>query len=297
VAGLFYISEKRIRLALLAFLFFSATLTHYGNGFIYAQYAKSMRTFWWQVAWRVPQFGQGSSIIATYPNSGIREDSFVWGPANHIYYPYMVKPNAVQAGVYAILLDHDSVVRILNRERQVFRKHIIVDTYRNYRNFVILSQPSTQSCMHVISGKQPEYSHSESDPIMIIGPYSETEHIVLDEKFKTPPPFLFGPEPAHTWCYYYEKADYERQRENWDAVISIADEAFAKGLQPADPIEWLPFLQAYVTTGDLANLEERAPVVTEDPFVAQQACKYLKEMPSISAQAQKIVSEMYCLPQ
>jgi hypothetical protein len=297
VASLFYISEKRIRTALLAFLFFSAALTHYGNGFIYAQYANNMRAFWWQVAWRVPQFGQGSTIIATYPNSGIREDSFVWGPANHIYYPYMVKPNAVQAGVYAILLDHDSVVRILNRERQVFRKHVIVDTYRNYRNFVILSQPAPQSCMHVISGTQPEYSHFESDPIMVIGPYSETEHIVLDEKFKTPPQFLFGAEPAHNWCYYYEKADYERQRENWDAVISIGEEASAKGLQPADLIEWMPFLQAYVHAGDVAKLEKLAPIITKDPFVAQQACNYLQKVPSISAEMQQAIQKSYCLPQ
>jgi hypothetical protein len=297
VAGLSSISDKRISTALLVFLFFSAALTHYGNGFIYAQYAKSMRTFWWQVAWRVPQFGQGSSIIATYPNSGIREDSFVWGPANHIYYPYMVKPNAVQAGVYAILLDHESVVRILNRERQVFRKHIIVDTYRNYRNFVILSQPSTQSCMHIISGKQPEYSHFESDAIMVIGTYSETEHVVLDDKFKTPPQFLFGAEPAHGWCYYYEKADYERQRENWDEVISIGEEAFAKGLQPADLIEWMPFLQAYVSTGDLTELEKLAPVVTQDSFVAQQACNYLQKVPSISAEMVGAIQQNYCLPQ
>lgn len=297
VAGLFYVSEIQIRAALLAFLFFSAAFTHYGNGFMYAQYAKSLRTFWWQVAWRVPQFGQGSSIIATYPNSGIREDSFVWGPANHIYYPYMVKPNAVQAGVYAILLDHDSVVRILNRERQVFRKHIIVDTYRNYRNFVILSQPSPQSCMHVISGTQPEYSHSETDAIMVIGPYSETEHLVLDEKFKTPPAFLFGTEPAHNWCYYYEKADYERQRKNWDAVISIGDEASAKGLQPADLIEWMPFLQAYVHADNATKLEQLAPIVTQDPFVAQQACNYLQKVSSISAEMVQSIQKNYCLPQ
>ena len=297
IAGLSYISEKRIRAILLGFLFFSAALTHYANGFMYAEYAKNLRSFWWQVAWRVPQLGQGSTIIVNYPNSGIREDSFVWGPANHIYYPYRIKPNAVQAGVYAILLDHEAVVKILNRERQVFRKHIIVDTYRNYRNFVILSQPAPQSCMHVIYGTQPEYSHFESDAIMVIGAYSETEHIILDDTFKTPPQFLFGTEPVHNWCYYYEKADYERQRGNWEAVISIGEEASARGLQPADLIEWMPFLQAYLQVGDLTRLETLAPLVIKDPFVARQACTKLKLMPSLSAQVQKVIDEKYCIPQ
>lgn len=297
VAGISYLSNQKIQMALFGFLFFSAALTHYGNGYQYAQNAKSMRQFWWQVAWRVPQFQEGSTLIANYPNSGIREDSFVWGPANHIYYPYRVKPNAVRAGVFAILLDHDAVLKILNREGQVFRKHIIVDTYRNYRNFVILSQPSGASCLHVIDGTRPEYSRSESDAIMIIGDHSEIEHVNLDEEFKTPPQFLFGSEPAHNWCYYYEKADYERQRGDWDAVLSVGDQAFSRGLFPADLIEWMPFLQAYANTGNWEKLQELAPKIAQDPFIARQACLLLKEIPGLSSDVQNIIDANYCASQ
>jgi hypothetical protein len=295
VAGLSYISEKRIRMVLLGILFFSAAFTHYGNGLQHAQSAKSLRAFWWQVAWRVPHLRQGSTIIVNYPNSGIREDSFVWGPANHIYYPYMIKPDSIRAGVYAILLDHDAVVKILNRERQVFRKHIIVDTYRNYRNFVILSQPSPQSCMHVIDGAQPEYSRFETDAIMLIGSYSEIEHVILDEEFKAPPQFLFGLEPEHTWCYYYQKADFERQRGGWDSVIAIGKQAFSEGLAPADLIEWMPFLQAYAQMGDFERLEELAPLIANDTFIAQQVCKNLSLISPISPDVKKVIDEKYCV--
>jgi len=296
VAGISYISEKRIQIALIGFLFFSAAFIHYANGFQHAQYASNLRAFWWQVSWRVPQFVQGATIIANYPNSGIREDSFVWGPANHIYYPYKVKPNSIQAGVYAILLDHDAVVRVLTRERQIFRKHIIVSTFRNYRNFVILSRPSMQSCVQVIDGLQPEFSHAESDSIMVIGPYSEVEHIVLDADFKTPPGFLFGTEPVHDWCYYYEKASYERQRGDWDAVLQIGEQAFSLGLAPRDLIEWMPFLQAYVYKENIKRLVDLAPQITTDPFIAQQVCQILKAMPSISANVETTIDENYCIP-
>ncbi len=123
------------------------------------------------------------------------------------------------------------------------------------------------------------------------------EHIVLDDKFKTPPQFLFGVEPAHNWCYYYEKADYERQRGDWDGVISIGEVASSKGLSPADLIEWMPFLQAYVHVGDVKKLEALAPIVTNDPFVAQQACNYLQKVPSISAEMLQSIQKNYCLPQ
>lgn len=297
VAGLSSIAERRVQTFLVGFLVFSAAFTHYGNGILHAEYTKSLKTFWWQVAWRIPQLNQGSTIIASYPNSGIREDSFVWGPANHIYYPYQVKEDAVQAGVYAILLDHDAVIRILNRDRQVFRRHIIVDTYRNYRNFVLFSQPSPMSCMHVIDGTHPEYSTYEDETMMVIGPYSETEHIVLDEDFKTPPQFLFGDEPERGWCYYYEKADFERQRGDWDAVLSIGEQAFSMGLTPSDPIEWMPFLQGYALAGNVNRLQELAPLITSDPFVSRQVCGSLKNISTLSAQVEKVVDELYCIPQ
>ena len=295
VTWISYLSQHRLQLVLVGFLFFSAAFTHYANGLQYARFTQNLRAFWWQVSWRVPQFEEGTTLIASYPGSGIREDSFVWGPANQIYYPYKIKPNTIQAGVYAILLDHDAVVKILTRERQVYRKHIIVDTYRNYRNFVILSQPSPNSCVQIIDGFQPEYSHYENDSILVIGRYSEVEHIKLDGEFKNPPSFLFGPEPPRTWCYYYEKATYERQRGNWAGVISIGEQAFSKGQFPSDPIEWMPFLQAYALNGNAKRLAELAPKVIGDIFIAQQVCGILNSISSLSLDVKTVVDQNYCI--
>jgi len=293
-AGISYIAEKRIQIALISFLFFSAAFTHYANGVQQAQYAQNMRAFWWQVSWRIPQFVQGATIIVNYPNSGNREESFVWGPANHIYYPYRIKPNTIQAGIYAIQLDHDAVVKILSRERQVFRKRIIVDTYKNYRNFVILTQPTPWSCAQVIDGRQPEFSRFEIDPIMVAGPYSELEHIALDGSFKTPPQFLFGSEPAHGWCYYYEKAAYARQKGDWNEVLDIGRQAFAKDLFPQDLVEWMPFLQAYAQAEDVDRLTELAPVVSADIYISLQACRIIGSMPGLSVAVIETIDSLYC---
>lgn len=296
VAGLSFLTEPRFRLGMIGFLIFSAAFTHYGNGLYHARLSQSMRAFWWQVSWRVPQFVEGSTLIASYPGSGIREDSFVWGPANHIYYPYRVNPNRIQAGVSAILLDHDAVVRILNREGQVFRRHIIVDTYRNYRNFVILTQPAPFSCVQVIDGSQPEYSRYEIDPILVIGPYSEINHVSLDEGFKTPPEFLFGPEPSHDWCYYYEKASYERQRGNWQEVLKLGNEAFEKGFLPTDHIEWMPFLQAYARNGNIDRLIEIKRYMRKaDPFVLLQVCKSLSSISTLDEKTRGVIDTYYCV--
>jgi hypothetical protein len=63
------------------------------------------------------------------------------------------------------------------------------------------------------------------------------------------PPSVFGLEPAHTWCFYFEKADLARQTDDWAQVAELGDQAFAIPYLPDDISEYLPFVEAYARTG------------------------------------------------
>jgi hypothetical protein len=74
------------------------------------------------------------------------------------------------------------------------------------------------------------------------------------------PPTILGAEPAHTWCYYFEKADLARQEEDWGQVAGIGDQVFAIPYYPDDYSEYLPFVEAYARTGrweDARNLTRK----------------------------------------
>ena len=90
-------------------------------------------------------------IDRNYPVGGAEEDYFVWGPASLIYYPEKQNPEAIQPGLYAAVLNSNTVSKIFRpRERQQYdnRKNIV--TYPNYRNILILTQPTSNSCVHTI---------------------------------------------------------------------------------------------------------------------------------------------------
>jgi tetratricopeptide (TPR) repeat protein len=72
---------------------------------------------------------------------------------------------------------------------------------------------------------------------------------VLNSGEHNPDPTIFGSEPEHDWCYYYEKADLARQLGEWEEVIALIDEAKAKDLAPNFGVEWLPLLEAYSASG------------------------------------------------
>ena len=295
LAGLLVKLNGRIlRSAVIGVLLLASVLTHHANSVKYAKETAAMRTFWWQVSWRAPQFEKGTTLIANYPVGAAEEDYFVWGPASLIYYPEKQNPESIQPGLYAVVLNRETITKVLTRQGQKFDNRKNIFTYKNYRNILILTQPSVDSCVHVIDGRQPEYSSSEWDSIRVAGQYSEIERVLVDETPHAPPTVVFGAEPPRGWCYYYEKADLARQKGDWLEVLRLGEEAFDQGLSPKDAIEWMPFLQAYAAASDIKRLSEIAPKVVADTYIAQQACLIVGGMPGLTDSAIETVDSLYC---
>jgi len=62
---------------------------------------------------------------------------------------------------------------------------------------------------------------------------------------------VFSPEPAHDWCYYFEKADLAVQQKQWTTVQQLWDEVENKKLNTAVPMEYLPFIHGTAAAGDI----------------------------------------------
>jgi len=288
------VKPRFIQVGFIAALCLVSILTHHANTVKSVQETDATNDFWWQVSWRVPQIEKGTTLLASYPGVSLQEDYFVWGPANLIYYPEKQKLDAIQPGIYASVFDKDAVDRVLARERQKYDNRRNIITYPNYRNILVLVRPSVNSCVHIINGSQPEFSDHDGEEVRAVGPYSEIEHVLADETPHTPPTVVFGPEPAHGWCYYYQMADLARQLGEWDKVINISEQTFGQGLEPGDPIEWMPFLQAYAMTGNVERLTDLIPVIKADPFVASQVCEIIYNVPGLSTDMAATVDSLYC---
>jgi hypothetical protein len=112
-----------------------------------------------------------------------------------------------------------------------------------------MSKPSQYACLNVIDGRQYELPDDEEFSIRYAAPYSRIDGVITGEAFLTPPENIFGPEPEHTWCYYYQKAMVARQIGDWAEIARLGDEARQKGFEPANQVEWRPFLEGYIQSG------------------------------------------------
>ena len=267
------LKSQRLRLGLTALLVGAAVFAHFGNATQYVNEWRSLRNFWWQVSWRAPQIQPGTVLVADYPNSGIAEDYFVWGPANLIYYPEKKTGSPTPISLPAVVLNRTTVQNILRGDgvtETVDRRGLEVT--RDYGRVLALSMPTEGSCVHLIQGAQPELSDQEGYEMQIIAPRSDPSAVLTEADPHQPPQAIFGPEPPHTWCYTYQRADLARQRGDWAEVARLGDEAVQAKLHPVDWVEWMPFIQAYAYLGREDALRQLAVIVKDQPYLRYQAC-------------------------
>jgi hypothetical protein len=161
-----------------------------------------------------------------------------------------------------------------------------------------MSQPAEGACVHVFDGQWPRVSVDDVDRIQLVGDFSKIQNVLTDVQPAQPPANLFGAEPAHKWCYYYEKAEMALQNGEWEKIVQLGDEALQQGEYPIDRVEWMPFLQAYAHLGDEQKLRETAPRINEFPFLKKQACSTLQKMVELGLvekpPIQELIKEIFC---
>jgi len=289
------LQDVKLRLGFVLLLIGMAVITHFSNGLGYARSSDANNSFWWQVSWRIPQMEKGTTLVINSQADHLGEDYTVWSPANLIYYPESQSSQDIQPAIYAALLTQDTIEKAIMHVGQEYdTRRGSIHTYKNYRKVLVLSQPTPASCVQVMDGGQTEFSSAENARVMQLAPYSQPRNVIPGSKFAVPPYFPFGVEPAHNWCYYYEKAAYARQVGDWQTVLNFGDQIAGLHLKPQDLIEWMPFLQAYAHFGDQARLRELAAPVASDPFIASQACRILAGMP-LDPSTAGLVKSLYCI--
>lgn len=291
------IARHGTRTTVMGVLVAVAVMTHYGNTIRYVDETEATRNFWWQAAWRAPKIEEGVTLIAMYPNSPLSEDYFVWGPANLIYYPEEQSGNPVVVKLPAAVLNGDTVTQITTNggvETPLRRGNYLE---RDFGNVLVMVQSSPNSCVRFINGAAPELNSFDDGRIVMVAPYSNLDAVVTDGDMPLVPETVFGEEPERGWCYYYQQADLARQRGEWEMIPDLLDEALEMGYYPNDPLEWIPFMQAYAVQGDVDEIRKMTKLVILDRYLRLQVCnnmKYLAGNETLSAEVNEYIQDKIC---
>jgi type IV secretory pathway VirB2 component (pilin) len=215
------------------------------NADYWERYWEIQRQMAWQLTWRAPDIQDDTLVMASL-SAGFnpQQDYEVWGPINLIYNPGPAKAPPIQAEV----LNSTTAYDILKKE---VRNNYVRDIrlHRDFSNLLLITYPSSASWFHVSEGTLPGYAGSESLLVQQVGAFSRVDRIIPSGEAPIPPASIFGTEPLHGWCYYYQKASLARQAGNWEEIGRLYDETRELRLETDDTSEVIPFFEGLVNMG------------------------------------------------
>ena len=163
-------------------------------------------------------------------------------------------------------------------------------------NFGYDSGQST--CLHAIDSQQVELSQNENPLLPLVAKDSNINQIMVDAPAHQPQAVFFGKEPAHTWCYYYEKGSLARQKGDWAEVARLESEAEAHKYHPTDPSEWMPFIEAQANLGQYSKAAQLISRLSVDPNVQNSLCQLFTNgqpiPPNMKTDAYKFIATQMC---
>lgn len=204
----------------------------------------TQRNYFWQAYWRMPALKSGTAILSfEQPSHMITHDmDSTW--AINVLYQYDTQDGSIP---YMFITPEYDVYFQPNIEYSQRARNLVFNG--NTSDSVAVLHQTDNSCLRVLD---PVYLY---DPLLDEGhdrliPVSNLSRIVPDPTRVSPNTDIFGPEPDHTWCYFFEKADLARQTEDWEGVLDLFKQAKQLGFIPKYGAEYIPFIEAYAHTGD-----------------------------------------------
>ncbi len=242
----------------------------------------TQRNYYWQLHWRVPALQPGTAIFS-FAQPSISVPGYDTSFALNVLFDGKVAERAVPYWFFTndrfLNFDFKPGLSISYTDRN------LQFTGSTSRAIAILHQSETK-CLQVLDAVyagQPFYTSGE-EALMSV---SDVSLISPEAGAAAADPDIFGAEPAHDWCYYFEQADLARQMQDWQTVVSLDAQARKRGLAPGYGSEYVPFIEAYARTGNWQkayNLSIAAQRLTAglEPLLCNNWAR-LGELPSADA--------------
>ena len=219
---------------------------------------KIQREYYWQIAWRIPDVKPNTAFLSgNVPSSNSSHHSATFA----LIILYGGDVLTTTAPVWYLrpldigeIFDERKSDQIISNEI----RNIVFDG--NSSNLIgILNRP-TSGCLLIMDSDylgNPLLDPSNQNILSL----SNLDRIDLFAEPIVPDKWIFGEEPAHTWCYYFQKADLARQKKDWVEIIRLMDEAVNSGSTAEYSAEYLPLLEAQYNLADWSGYLETSRII------------------------------------
>jgi hypothetical protein len=235
----------------------------------------TQKTMFWQLYWRAPGITPNTLVLLNEGALQFYADNSLTGALNWIY-----DPNPKTDGMaYVLFYPTSRLGGTLPgfQTGEAIAYDFISEVFHGNTSQVIALYYRPPGCLRLLDPEiDPDNRLIPNESLMRdAARLSSSAWISPDQTAIMPP--VYGPEPAHGWCYYFERADLARQEGNWQRVADLGRIAFNLNDHPNDPVERFVFIEGYAHAGDWAQVKQLAltSYKVSPSYVGPLLCKLL----------------------
>ncbi|GAB4456949.1 MAG: hypothetical protein Kow0070_08020 [Anaerolineales bacterium] len=244
----------------------------------------SQKNLFWQMTWRAPGIQPGT-IVLMNEELEFNADNSISAPLNWIYAP---QTRTRQVG-YVLLYPTNRLGASLPALEPglPIRYDFLAASFEGNTSDVLAFYYNPPACLRLLEPDlDPLNRLIPADSLMReASALSNADKILAEQRAVMPA--IYAPEPAHGWCYYFQKADLARQMGDWQEVVKLGDTAFKLDDYPNDPLERFVFIEGYAHMGDWDKALEYSKVSyrVSKEYVGPLLCQLWKRIEAGTAQS------------
>lgn len=273
VSGGLLLLRPALRNVLASLLIALCVGMQFQNTFLYQKEWTKLGQFFWQLTWRAPDLKPGTVVISDaiplfyYGDNNLTPVlNWTYAAENHsVDIPYNFFDMGERLGKNLPELKPD--LPISHGYRFVF--------FNSNSSALLPVYYKEGNCLRVVD-EQTTMLTSIPRRLREAAEFSRPENLIISDKQAIPPEFI--PEPAHGWCFYYQKAELAVQQSDWESVGQYFSELSEQELSPADKTEWLPFIEGLVRLDEYDSAMEISISSLEQESARQVICDLWKSM-------------------
>ncbi len=244
----------------------------------------TQKTMFWQMHWRAPGIAPNTMVFLNEGALQFYADNSLTGALNWIYDPNNRSSGMDYVMFYPTSRQNGTLTSI--EPGKPITYDFISEVFHGNTSESLAFYFQPPGCLRLLDPQIDSANHFIPDETLM----RDTAHLSSSNRILPSTtglmPDLYGPEPPHGWCYYFEQADLAGQYGNWARVVELADTAFGLNDYPNDPVERFVFIEGFAQennwnrANDLAHQSYKVSPNYVRPLLCDLFHRMDREIPS-----------------
>jgi len=238
---------ERIQIVLLVVIVSMAVGRQYLTSYDYLQDWATYKDFFWQMTWRAPSIEPDTLLLMNEEGFDYYADNSLSAAMNWVYAPDNHSDQIGYVLFYPTTRFGNSLPDI-GPDLPIYFDYLAGE-FNGSTSQTLSFYYDPPKCLRLLDPDIERVNYLLSENSLMRYAARLTVPELIHEEATTKMPGVYGLEPEHGYCYYYQKADLARQFGRWDEVVEFSDTALSFEDNPYEPAEKLVFIEGYAHDG------------------------------------------------